>query len=74
MWSKEAEHEWKQMGTSAQVREEFALLEQFAQREQACMSLDDSMKFLTAMSRLFPPTPAHLLPERDIPSDRGFKL
>ncbi len=57
MWSEAAKQEWKDMAASAKVREEFLLLERLGRNEQARMSLDDYLKFLSVMSRLCPAAP-----------------
>lgn len=59
MLSEQEKKELKDMAASAQIREEFALLDAASRAAQARMELDQYVKFLTTMARLSPMPAPH---------------
>lgn len=52
--SEQAKREWKAAAASATLREDFLLLERLARQEQAALTLDDYLRFLTSVSQFAP--------------------
>ena len=59
MPSEQGWKEFKEMGQSAQVREEFRQLEAASRATQARMTLDHYVSFLTGISRAFSTRASH---------------
>ena len=57
--SEQAKRELTDVATSAKLRRDFLLLERLAREEQAALTLDDYVRFLTSVSH-FSPVPLSL--------------
>jgi hypothetical protein len=58
MLSEEEKSELREMVTSAMLREEFQVLRQNSQALESRVSIDELMRWLTAMTQILPASPA----------------
>jgi hypothetical protein len=57
MLSEEEKNELRQMGKSVRLREEFQMLRQNSQALERGVSIDELMRWLTAMTQILPSIP-----------------